>query len=542
MPDLAAGPNRFAIPVDLEPSVVSEDVAVSAVDLGRLATQHVHHDCPAVMRDRGAKGQIQYGAQVIFELRSNGAIDSPVGGVVRPHRQLVDQQPSVSGFEQFDGEDPNNVQSVSDPQRNLLRLKRAVIWQSRCWSDNFDADPIGLNRLDDRICNGLAVWRPGDDGGQLPGVVHELLSQNRDVSKKRPADLRITLRTDDPDTLAVVPSANCLEHDGPPDDLRRKGGGRVRVINNPVSGALDADLVQASPHGTFVLGVDERLRGRSDRDPGIRQPAQVLRGHVFVVEGEDVGGLRERGEVLVCPLVPNNRPRDYLGGGRIRRLTQHGQPYAQADRGRLHHPSQLAAPDYADHGKCHAGRVSAPVLVTSAGSDGLVCSLMTRGSHLGQLINQLVREGVKFLAVGGLGYIVAVGSFNLLRFAGGEGPLYDKPITAQIISHVLATFVTYGGNRTWTWRHRERSGYAREYALFFLLNAAGLGIAVACLAISHYVLGFTSPLADNLAANVVGVAFGTIFRFWSYRKFVFREVRSGLPSRVATVSSASDVR
>lgn len=167
---------------------------------------------------------------------------------------------------------------------------------------------------------------------------------------------------------------------------------------------------------------------------------------------------------------------------------------------------------------------------------------MTRASHLRQLINQLAREGAKFLAVGGVGYLVAVGSFNLLRYAGGEGPLYDKPITAQIISQVLATFVTYGGNRTWTWRHRERSGYAREYALFFVLNAAGLGIAVACLAISHYVLGFTSPLADNLAANVVGVGLGTIFRFWSYRKFVFREVRSGLPTRVAAVNSASDMR
>jgi putative flippase GtrA len=180
--------------------------------------------------------------------------------------------------------------------------------------------------------------------------------------------------------------------------------------------------------------------------------------------------------------------------------------------------------------------------VTSGGLDGIVCSLMTRVSDLRQLISQLVREGAKFLMVGGVGYLVTVGSFNLLRFAGGEGPLYDKPITAQIISHVLATFVTYGGNRTWTWRHRERRGYAREYALFFLLNAAGLGIAVACLAISHYVLGFTSPLADNLAANVVGVAFGTIFRFWSYRKFVFREVRSRLPSQVAAMSSSSDSR
>jgi hypothetical protein len=32
---------------------------------------------------------------------------------------------------------------------------------------------------------------------------------------------------------------------------------------------------------------------------------------------------------------------------------------------------------------------------------------------------------------------------------------------------------------------------------------------------------FTSLLADNVSANLVGAALGTLFRFWSYRRFVF---------------------
>ncbi len=40
------------------------------------------------------------------------------------------------------------------------------------------------------------------------------------------------------------------------------------------------------------------------------------------------------------------------------------------------------------------------------------------------------------------------------------------------------------------------------------------------LYISHYGLGFTSTLADNVA-TVVGIGLGTLFRFWTYRKFVF---------------------
>lgn len=145
----------------------------------------------------------------------------------------------------------------------------------------------------------------------------------------------------------------------------------------------------------------------------------------------------------------------------------------------------------------------------------------------------LIREGIKFLAVGGVGYVVDVGLFNLLRYAGGEGPLYGKPLTAKVISAVIATLVTYTGNRLWTFRHRARSGVAREYAVFFLLNGVGLLIALSCLAISHYVLGLTSALADNISANVVGLVLGTLFRFWSYRRWVFRELHGRVPDPVA---------
>ena len=54
-----------------------------------------------------------------------------------------------------------------------------------------------------------------------------------------------------------------------------------------------------------------------------------------------------------------------------------------------------------------------------------------------------------------------------------------------------------------------------------MLNGVGLLISVGCLWFSHYALGFTSLLADNIRANFVGVALGTMFRFWSYRKWVF---------------------
>jgi hypothetical protein len=58
--------------------------------------------------------------------------------------------------------------------------------------------------------------------------------------------------------------------------------------------------------------------------------------------------------------------------------------------------------------------------------------------------------------------------------------------------------------------------------LFFILNGVGMVIAVGILAVSHYLMGLQSPLEDNISANGVGLVAGMIFRFWSYRTFVFR--------------------
>jgi putative flippase GtrA len=142
-----------------------------------------------------------------------------------------------------------------------------------------------------------------------------------------------------------------------------------------------------------------------------------------------------------------------------------------------------------------------------------------RAALRGSLAGELARFG----AVGVVALAVDVIGFNVLRFAGGEGPLYDRPLTAKVLSVAASTTVAYLGNRLWTFRHQRSSTAAmhREFALFVLFSAVALGIAVSCLAVSHYALGFTGPVADNIAANVVGLGLATAFRFWSYRRWVF---------------------
>jgi putative flippase GtrA len=132
----------------------------------------------------------------------------------------------------------------------------------------------------------------------------------------------------------------------------------------------------------------------------------------------------------------------------------------------------------------------------------------------------LFRELGKFGVVGGCAYLIDTVIFKIALSA-------MNPLLAKTLATAISGTLAFIGNRHWTWRDRPRSGLRREYTLYFVFNVVGLAIGLACLGISHYLLGrvwpiFTTQLADLVSANLVGVALGTLFRFWSYRTIVFR--------------------
>lgn len=166
---------------------------------------------------------------------------------------------------------------------------------------------------------------------------------------------------------------------------------------------------------------------------------------------------------------------------------------------------------------------------------------MTFIAELYHKVLSLVRELLKFGTVGAVGWLVQTGVSNLLWHAVGAGPL-----TGSVVATVVATIVTYAGNRYWTFRHRDQSGLAREYFLFFVLNGIGLLIQLLFLGFTVYTLKLDGPLARNLSNNVFGVAFATLFRYWSYKKWVFLppsapqvDPHTGLPEADREVETAS---
>jgi putative flippase GtrA len=129
----------------------------------------------------------------------------------------------------------------------------------------------------------------------------------------------------------------------------------------------------------------------------------------------------------------------------------------------------------------------------------------------------LIQELGKFGTVGLIGAFFDIGGFNLLHHDFGVGPLSSKAA-----STFVAAIVTYIGNRFWAFRHRARTGVQREFPVFVALNVIGLGIAETVLSFTYYVLDQRGALATNLSANVVGLGLGTLFRFWAYKRWVFR--------------------
>ncbi|MFF4711518.1 GtrA family protein [Streptomyces eurythermus] len=136
-------------------------------------------------------------------------------------------------------------------------------------------------------------------------------------------------------------------------------------------------------------------------------------------------------------------------------------------------------------------------------------------------LQRLVREMVKFGAVGGAGVLVNLGVFNLVR------SVSDLPVVrASIIATVVAIVFNYVGFRYWTYRDRDKGGRTRELVLFMLFSAAGLVIENGVLYLATYGFGWDTPLQSNVF-KFVGIGVATLFRFWSYRTWVFRALPAG---------------
>lgn len=125
-------------------------------------------------------------------------------------------------------------------------------------------------------------------------------------------------------------------------------------------------------------------------------------------------------------------------------------------------------------------------------------------------------ELVRFAATGLAAYLTDLAVFNALLLGAGTPSAW-----AKVLSSAAAITVAFVGSRCFTWPERAGDRPGRSYALFVLFSVLAALLQLGCLVVSRDLLGLTSALADNVSANVIGMALATAFRFWTFRTFVF---------------------
>jgi putative flippase GtrA len=134
-------------------------------------------------------------------------------------------------------------------------------------------------------------------------------------------------------------------------------------------------------------------------------------------------------------------------------------------------------------------------------------------------------ELIKFAIVGGTTFVIDSAIFYTLKLT----ILEPKPVTAKVISGIVAVIASYILNREWSFRDRGGRERHHEALLFFAVSGVGVLLSMAPLWISSYIFQLRVPtvsltvenIADFISAYIIGNLLQMAFRFWAFRRWVF---------------------
>lgn len=364
---LAAGSHGLAVEVDLGLRVGGEGVGEAGVQVLAGAAEQVLHDDAGPARGGVPERQIQDGAHVLLELSGDGPVHGPVPGVVRAHGQLVDLEAGAhaGGLEELDGEHAGDVQLLGQPHGGGGGGLGDGRVQVPGGGDHEVAHAGHLHGVHHGVGRDPPGGGAGHLGGELAGERHEGLGEQRGDAGAQPraqgavrgGGTGVVGVVELQDALAVVAAARGLQDHGPAvlvaerEDLvevPHRGPGRVR----------QAEALDGGAHHQLVLGVLQGLGAGAHGDADLLQHAQVLGGHVLVVEGHHVHRGGEGAQVRQVRVVADHM-RGHLGRGRVRGLREHAEGHAELRGGARHHAGQLPAADHTESRGSHRSRLVA---------------------------------------------------------------------------------------------------------------------------------------------------------------------------------------
>lgn len=154
-------------------------------------------------------------------------------------------------------------------------------------------------------------------------------------------------------------------------------------------------------------------------------------------------------------------------------------------------------------------------------------------------------ELIKFAIVGATTFVIDSVIFYTLKLT----ILEPKPVTAKVISGIVAVIASYILNREWSFRDRGGRERHHEALLFFAFSGVGVVLSMAPLWFSSYVLGLRVPnvslamenVADFLSAYIIGNLLQMAFRFWAMRRWVFPDQLGGDTALESTLTNGGIV-
>ncbi|WP_329564700.1 GtrA family protein [Kitasatospora sp. NBC_01266] len=139
-----------------------------------------------------------------------------------------------------------------------------------------------------------------------------------------------------------------------------------------------------------------------------------------------------------------------------------------------------------------------------------------RRPSLTQRLRGASGEVLKFAVVGVIGIVVNFGVSNAMIHA-----THWAPVRCSVIGTAVAILVNYVGYRYWVYGESDAASRRREITLFLVFSGIGLLIENGTVWFTTYSLGMTGTLALN-ASKMAGTGVATLFRFFSYRTWVFK--------------------
>lgn len=139
-----------------------------------------------------------------------------------------------------------------------------------------------------------------------------------------------------------------------------------------------------------------------------------------------------------------------------------------------------------------------------------------------------MKRFVKFVVVGGIGFIVDFGLFNILRliFLALVPPSWNTVAvtTASTIAFLAAIISNFMWNRYWTYPDARGKSFRRQFAQFVVVNFAGIAIRGPIVYFTHKWFGDLVIAATDMS-KVAGEAVGDnlssvlavgIVMFWNF--------------------------